>query len=354
MARQFVTGLILILAIMTTVLLISTSLEISRIYQSKSLELASYLKLILFKLPFLIEEIIPFIFLLASIFTLVRLTKSNELVVAKAAGISVWQFLLPLILIAILFGIFIVTIFNPFSTTLLEKFDRLTNKYSNKSYNSIVIDDNGIWLTDKTLDNNIIIHSKSFNQNQSLLKTAIFYLFDKNGKFLQRLDATEAKLENNTWTLYNINILNDREITYKTANIMNIPTSIKISKLQDNFASPKKISFWNLFAFIRTLKMTGFSGVKYHIHLYKLVILPIYLASMVILAAVFSLRSYFFQRKNFSIVIGISSGFIIYFMFDIIAAFGLSGKLYPSISVFVPVFILLLISVAALIHLENG
>jgi lipopolysaccharide export system permease protein len=47
---------------------------------------------------------IPFVVLIASIATLMQLNRKYELVVTRAAGISAWQFLAPLIIANLLIG----------------------------------------------------------------------------------------------------------------------------------------------------------------------------------------------------------------------------------------------------------
>ena len=47
------------------------------------------------KLPHMAQEIMPFAILFGTMMAFWRLTRSNELVVARAAGVSVWQFLTP-------------------------------------------------------------------------------------------------------------------------------------------------------------------------------------------------------------------------------------------------------------------
>jgi len=45
------------------------------------------------RLPSSAQKIYPFAILVGGMITLTRLTRSHELIVARAAGVSVWQFL---------------------------------------------------------------------------------------------------------------------------------------------------------------------------------------------------------------------------------------------------------------------
>ncbi len=75
--------------------------------------------------PYTTEMILPFAVLFGSMATFVDLTRKLELVVARASGMSVWQFLAPPLLAAFLLGVFSVTIYNPVSTTLKQRSDQM-------------------------------------------------------------------------------------------------------------------------------------------------------------------------------------------------------------------------------------
>ena len=57
-------------------------------------------RLSLYRTPSIAEQVFPFAILFGSMATLLQLSRKLELVVARAAGISAWQFLQPGILVA--------------------------------------------------------------------------------------------------------------------------------------------------------------------------------------------------------------------------------------------------------------
>ncbi len=60
----------------------------------------------IYKMPDTIERILPFVVLFSGMFTFWRLTRSQELVIARAAGVSAWQFLAPALIATLLFSFF--------------------------------------------------------------------------------------------------------------------------------------------------------------------------------------------------------------------------------------------------------
>src|SRR3546814_15030873 len=69
-----------------------------------------------------------------------------------------------------------------------------------------------------------------------------------------------------------------------------LKTDLTITKIQDSFASPEAMSFWELPEFIATLEAAGFSGHRHRLHYYTLLVYPLLLCSMVLIAAVVTLR----------------------------------------------------------------
>src|SRR5207244_1863047 len=64
----------------------------------EAVSFALNLEMALLKLPNTAQVMLPFAVLFGTMLTYWRLTRSQELVVARAAGVSVWQFLFPALL----------------------------------------------------------------------------------------------------------------------------------------------------------------------------------------------------------------------------------------------------------------
>src|SRR5262249_19622587 len=78
-------------------------------------------KLSMFRVPFITERVLPFAVLVGAMFCYLNLSRRLELVIARAAGISAWQFITPAVAIAALIGIATTTIYNPISANLREQ-----------------------------------------------------------------------------------------------------------------------------------------------------------------------------------------------------------------------------------------
>src|SRR5207302_682709 len=125
-ARQFFGWFCGVFAAMATVTFLLDYLELVRRGGNKAQ--ASWgvlLEMAALKLPHTAQEIMPFAILFGTMLAFWRLTRNHELVVARASGVSVWQFLTPAVLVAMLVGIVAVTVFNPAASLMEAAFEKL-------------------------------------------------------------------------------------------------------------------------------------------------------------------------------------------------------------------------------------
>ena len=81
------------------------------------------------KLPFLGQQAFPFAVLFGGMIAFWRLTRNSELIVARAAGVSAWQILTPVLGVSLILGLLQIGALNPLASAFLAKFDRLNASY---------------------------------------------------------------------------------------------------------------------------------------------------------------------------------------------------------------------------------
>jgi lipopolysaccharide export system permease protein len=75
---------------------------------------------------------------------------------------------------------------------------------------------------------------------------------------------------------------------------------------------------------------------------------------MVLVAATFSLRMQRRGGATLMIVGGVASGFLLYFVSDIVFALGLSTKIPVALAAWTPTGVSLIFGTSMLLHLEDG
>lgn len=355
-SRQFFQTFLLVIAVISCIILLIDVLELFRRAYNKNVPFSILMEMALFKFPISLQKFAPFAALVASVLTYSRLTRSNELVITRAAGVSAWQFLIPSIFTALAIGMFLVALFNPVACSMSSRYEQLEGKYLSGRANLLAISPYGLWLRQKSAqdsDGEVIIHALRASKENMTLSEAVFFEFKDKDTFSRRLDAKSARLEAEKWQL------EDVIISYPTKTAERLPkysltTELTENQIQESFASPESISFWELPGFIKTLKESGFSAQKHRMYFYNVMVSPLFIASMVLIAALFALRLPRQGKTSMLIVASIVAGFVIYFFTDLVSAFGISARIPVEVAALVPPIINLLLGISMMLHLEEG
>jgi lipopolysaccharide export system permease protein len=319
-------------------------------------------QMMLLKLPTTAEKIYPFTIMVGSMIALSRLTRSSELVVTRAAGVSVWQFLLPGVVVVSVLGVMFVGIINPIAASTISRFDRLEAKYVNNKPSTLSLLPSGLWLRQEddagiafgtATANEYILHALRMNPSTYALEQVTIQMFDASHQFIGRVDAPSAQLMQGEWVIENA-VLSAPEIVPMTKARYAMPTKLTLAQIQDSFSAPETFSFWQLPGFIAVLESSGFSALKHKLHFHSLMSLPVLLAGMLLLAAIFSMRPPRRGRTGAMLVVGLASGFVLYFMTNLIYTLGATGDLPIVLAAWAPSLIVVMAAGAALLHLEDG
>jgi len=353
-ARQFFYAVAGVFAGLLAVIFMFDIIELMRRATGK--EMVTFLVIVqmaVFKLPKMEQEVMPFAILFGSMFAFWRLTRSNELVVARAAGISVWQFLLPGLSIAAAIGVIQVGLFSPISSVLLQRFERLEGVFFKGQVSALSLSATGLWLRQGDSSGQAVIHATRMDQTTLELHEVVVLLFQGQDKFVGRVDAATAKLKDGYWLLERAFVSLPDQPT-QVAPTYELPTDLTIERIQDNFASPDTMSFWDLQGFIGSLEKAGFSAHRHRLHFHAQLAVPLLLCAMVLIAATFSLRPTRRGGTAYMVAGGVVAGFLLFFVSDIVLALGLSATIPAVLAAWTPAGVSSMLGAAMLLHLEDG
>jgi lipopolysaccharide export system permease protein len=355
LALQFVFWLVSVFLIFMAIAMLFDVVEMLRRTADKDeITLGLVLHMSLLKLPFLAQTTLPFMTLFAAMLTFWRLARANEAVVARAAGISAWQFILPAFLITLFLGLVAVTLVNPVSAAMLEKFQKLEAEHVKNRTSMISVSQSGLWL--RQLDGNdghSIIHALRVSPRELVLHDVIIFRFDKANHFRERIDAPRAILREADWLIPEGWLSTTKPETRPIVNL-SIRTELTKNNILESFAPPETMSFWRLPDFIKTIEAAGFSGHRHRLHFYALIAFPLLLSSMIFIAASFTLRINRRTGTSAALLGGLSCSFALYFITDIVHALGLSASVPIVLAAWTPAGVSTLVGLAMLFHLEDG
>jgi lipopolysaccharide export system permease protein len=307
------------------------------------------------KFPHAMQMTFPFAVLFGSMVTFWRMTRSHELVVTRSAGVSAWQFLMPVIAVTLLIGLFRIGVINPFSAIMLARYDRLDSEILKPGSSALTLAGGGVWLRQGGDAGQVVIRSTGISVVGARveLKPVIVFLYQGVDRFAGRIDADSAILGAGQWDLRNVWLHRPGEAPTFTATYR-LPTELTLERIQDSFAPPETMSFWDLPQFIDSLNSAGFSALRHRLHLHSLLAAPFLMIAMVLLAATFTLRHVRHGGTPGIIGLGVLTGFLVYFFSDVSLALGLSSGIPVALAAWTPSGVASLIGIALLLHLEDG
>ncbi len=286
--------------------------------------------------PTIFVQVSPIAVLLATIYTLSILKKSNELTAMRASGVSLWKIITPILFAGGLLSLIVYVVNDrvvpelmPISSEIREKKIREIGKRKEK----IVINNIAVFGAD-----NRIIYARTFDTETNELKDVIIHQNDENQNLVMKLSAERAYWEGSRWIFEN-------GTTYrldKTGYIIGAPSSFRKKKVsikekpkdfmrkkwQPEFLNYRELKFY----IDKFSKKASTTTRKLLVDLYYKTSFPFTNLVIIFIAAPLA---FMVQRGGLLIGIGTSIliGLIFYGVLAVSIALGKGGILPPLLSV---------------------
>lgn len=317
----------------------------------KDLDVGIYLPILLsiIIIPSLLYQMLPFIFLLSGIIFFLKIKKSDEVTAMKVSGMSNFSIMLIPCFVAVLIGIFFITVMSPVTSVLVKKYEIVKGSYERDQDYLAAITENGIWIKEKSQNKNNIIQS-DFLQKESLINVTIFE-FDNENNFVRRIKAKSANIKKSEWMLKDVKIVGkEGEIISNDISNVSYTSLYDLEKIKNLYSNLETISFWSIGNEIKLLEERGYSTKLMETKLQRSLAFPFFLLAMVLLSAVFTLGIKFKDSNLFYIFVSIITCVLVYFFNDFSAALGRTEKLSVEIAVWMPIVIIFLFASVGVIY----
>lgn len=310
------------------------------------------LTIALMQTPMYMLDSAPFIGLITGVATLISLNRKYELVVARAAGISAWQFLAPICAGALAFGLAVQLGLNPLAAAGLE---RATAMDAELRAGSAVANTDAAspWIKQRTSEGETIIGAGSVLSQGLELVDATFLRIDPDGNLFERVEARRAHLREGHWELVQATRIREGTLP-STVESMQIDTNLTPEFVLERLARPETISIYELPRKIAAARSFGLGAHALATHFHSLMALPALLMAMTVIAATVSMRFARMGQSGPIILGGILAGFLLYVMTVLVKAFGSAGIVPPVMAAWSPVLVASFIGITFLLYKEDG
>jgi lipopolysaccharide export system permease protein len=319
LTAEFLRSLLFVTLCFVSLFLIIDFFEKIRMFLSNRASVGQMAAHFLFRLPWMVSQVLPASVLLASLMTCGALSRHHEIVAIKANGISLYRAVLPILAISASVCVVVFVLgewVTPYTNERSETI-RLVDVQKHASLGSFKQDQ--IWYRGQRG----IYNFRLFDVHSNTLQGITLYFLDREMTLTQRIDAEKGQWREGRWLFQNLLITDFSPgdfpaLTRVARQVIDIPEG------PDDFKVVQKdvetMGYVELQRYIAKLHAEGFDATRYTVDLYGKTAFPLVSLILAIIGIAFSLRS----ERSGGIAQGIGAGLVIGFSYWLVYAFGLS------------------------------
>jgi lipopolysaccharide export system permease protein len=348
--NEYIKSLFIVIAVMLSIILLINLLDEFNFFKSKKdLKFIFFIIFTILKIPNVLINLFPFIVLFGGIVFYLKIYNHNEVISLRVMGYSNIQIILIPALTSFVIGYIIVFLIVPFSSSMLRYYEDLRSEY-NETKNLVFVNETGIWILDKNEKEKNIIRIEKISKDFSVVSQITIYNYDSSNNFIRRIDATEGFIKDKNWQLNKVHIISSNKKNNKEnyINNYNYISNVNINELKNVYKNTDTTSLLDINKEMSILKDKGYSTIDLRIRYQKLISFPIYLLAMSILSGLMIINlgktSNYLKYGSYGVIISI----IIYFLNDLSITIAKSGIISVDFSVWIPIFLIILINLVGI------
>jgi len=348
--NEYIKSLFVVIAVMLSIILLINLLDEFNFFKSKKdLKFIFFIIFTILKIPNLLINLFPFIVLFGGIVFYLKIYNHNEVISLRVMGYSNIQIILIPALTSFIIGYIIVFLIVPFSSSMLRYYESLRSEY-NETKNLVFVNETGIWILDKNEKEKNIIRIEKISKDFSVVNQITIYNYDSSNNFIKRIDATEGFIKDKNWQLNKVYIIstNKKNNNENYLNNYNYTSNVNISELKNVYKNTDTTSLLDINKEMSILEDKGYSTIDLRIRYQKLISFPIYLLAMSILSGLMIINlgktSNYLKYGSYGVIISV----MIYFLNDLSITIAKSGIISVDFSVWIPIFLIILINLVGI------
>lgn len=353
---QTLRGVILALTVVLVLIVLVDFVEQTRTLgdRAEGLGPADFAGLTLLKTPMLVEAALPFIILFGVMMAMFRLNRRSELVVMRAAGVSAWRFTAPALFIALTIGVLSPTVLNPVAADMQQRFEDARDQITGGA--PVDADGPAAWFREVAPGEQRVIRAEAVDASRQMLIRPAFIVYSvqdgRRPKFVRRIQAERATLADGRWRL-------EGAISATPGGVADPLGATTIRAYLDPSAfdqdgQAQRVSFWGLRKAAAAASDAGLSPTPYRLRFLRMAMTPVLFLAMALIATAAAIRLVRLGGAVQLVVLAGVSGFLVYFLGDLLGAFALNGRIPVWFAAAAAPVSAALAAMAVIAHLEDS
>ncbi len=304
-------------------------------------------------IPSMIIKILPFIIFLSSMWFMMKIRNSRDLLTLKIFGFSNLKIFLVLALTSFFLGCLILLFVNPITSSMSKFYEKTKSNYSRDIDHLVTFNKNGLWIKENIKSGQRIITAAK-PEDKNLIDVTIFHI-DQNSNLREKIYSEKVNIENNTWILNDAIVFNPtngvlEKNNFREYKINSIYDFEKINSLFKNFDT---MSFLDLALNYKNLLNNGYSKPFLNQSLHSMLSMPFFLFLMTGLASILTMNTLKRSDNTRYIIIGLLVSVVIFYFKDLSLALGQTNRIPLILSVWAPVIALSLFTSIGVIQINE-
>ncbi len=304
-------------------------------------------------IPSLMIKLLPFIIFISSLWFLLNLRNSKDLLTLKVYGYSNFKIFFILAFTSFIFGWIILFALNPVTSAMVKFYEQKKSEYSKDIDHLVSINKNGLWIKENTLEGHRFVSADE--TRNFILKNVTILNLDSEFNLIDKIYSKTANISNNKWELKNV-IINkfDNGILKETKKTnFSVISKYDYKKINNLFKNFDTMSFLDLILNYKELQNQGYNKAYLDQNLNSMLSLPFFLFIMTALASILTMNT-LKKSNNFKfILVGLISCVIIYYFKDLSLALGQTNRVSLSLSAWIPVVTIGLFSSIGILQINE-
>ena len=192
LTKLFLKNIFIILMVFIFLSFFLNIFEEIKYFEDKENELYYPILLTILNIPSVIFEILPFIYLLGVMFFFINLYENNEIELLRSNGIDNIRITLIISTVSIITGIIIIIAYYSFSANLKSLYLNMKYKYSDAGDHLAVVNQDGLWIKEKSDDGKKIYIINAKKYKISNLENLEIIELDENYKLINTIISKKA------------------------------------------------------------------------------------------------------------------------------------------------------------------
>ena len=303
--------------------------------------------------PNIVIKLMPFIIFIASMWFLLKLRDSSDLLTMKVFGYSNFKIFFILAFISFMIGWIILFAVNPVTSIMVKYYEQTKSNFSRDIDHLISVNKNGLWIKENTVDGYRIITADATKSN--VIKNVIIFNLDEDNMLINKIHSKEADISNNEWNLKEVIIHKFKDGISDQSNLdrFSIVSKYNYHKISVLFKNFDTMSFLELLLNYNELQKKGYNKSYLDQNLNSMLSMPFFLFIMTSLASILSMSTLKKSNNFMFIVVGLITVVAVYYFKDLSLALGQTNRISLSLAVWIPIIAIGLFSSIGVLQINE-